>query len=423
MTVETNMNKLTTKAPDDLEVSGFKLTATGLVPTGDPTYDQWYACGEWLKRAEKAVGFWIGDWLIYGRGKYGERYSQAMTDTGLEYQTLANYKYVAENVEFSSRKENLSFKHHFAVAPLSSWEQKEILELAEQQKWDAEETRVQVKAYKLKQHNDSLPKFDGRIETLDRLTIINGDACELSNLVSKAQLIFTSPPYNVGIAYGEHDDSMDAAEYETMMRQIFYECYSTLVVGGRMGVVVPFGIDRNPYVPLVPMMLRLLDDAGFILRGIVTWDKATTGNRTTWGSWMSSSNPALRDRTESILIAHKVTPELEQAGASLLTDAEQFTQLAQDLWQIPPASAQRLHHPAPFPIELAERAYSHDDWKSAEVATDCFRDGKRTTMMLSRFLMERIAGRELSEQEIVRRKKQKVGTLWDFRDTNLELVN
>lgn len=69
------------------------------------------------------------------------------------------------------------------------------------------------------------------------------------------------------------------------------------------------------------------------------------------------------------------------------------------------------------------RAYSHDEWHSAEVATDCFRGGVRTTMMLSRFLMERIAGRELQATEIVRRKKQKIGTLWDFRDKNLELVN
>lgn len=68
------------------------------------------------------------------------------------------------------------------------------------------------------------------------------------------------------------------------------------------------------------------------------------------------------------------------------------------------------------------RAYTHDDGTSGEVATDCFRNGVRTTMMLSRFLMERILGRELCESEIVRRKKQKVGTMWDFRDRNLEIV-
>lgn len=351
----------------NLVVNGFTLTATGLIPNGEPSYNDWYSCGEWLKRAEKAVGFWIGDWLIYGRGAYGEMYSQAVNMFGYTEETLRNYKYVAEKVELSSRNDNLSFKHHFAVAPLANWEQKEVLEKAVLNEWTEQETREHIKERKLKQHHASLPKFDGKLETLDRLTIINGDACELSNLVTHAQLIFTSPPYNVGVEYGEHDDAMIADDYETMMRQIFYECYNVLDVGGRIGVVVPFGVDRNPYVPFVPMMLRLLDDAGFTPRGLITWDKATTGNRTTWGSWLSASNPALRDRTECIIVAHKVSPDLPIKGAALITDAERFTTLAQDLWQVPPANAGRIKHPAPFPIELAERFISFYGYAGCKV--------------------------------------------------------
>lgn len=355
-TTQTHSKNLIKPLQDsDLVVHGFRLTATGLIAVNSPTYDEWYSCGEWLKRAEKAVGFWIGDWLIYGRGKYGEMYSQAMEETGLEYQTLANYKYVAEKVGFSSRKENLSFKHHLAVAQLSTAEQNKFLSLAETNEWGAEYLREEIKHYQAKQQLATLPKFDGRIENLDRLTIINGDACELSNLVSGAHLIFTSPPYNVGIEYGEHDDSMDAAQYESMLRQIFYEAYNALVVGGRIGVVVPKGVGRNPYMPLAPLVQNILLSVGFEPRGEIVWDKATTGNRTTWGSWLSPSNPVLRDRTEMIVVAHKVTPDLDVRGPSLITAADEFMQLAQDVWQVIPESAQRVKHPAPFPIELAER--------------------------------------------------------------------
>ena len=69
------------------------------------------------------------------------------------------------------------------------------------------------------------------------------------------------------------------------------------------------------------------------------------------------------------------------------------------------------------------RAYTHDDWQTCEVCNDCFRGEIRTTQMLSRFLMARIVGRELSDAETVRRKRQKIGTLWDFRDKNLELIS
>lgn len=68
------------------------------------------------------------------------------------------------------------------------------------------------------------------------------------------------------------------------------------------------------------------------------------------------------------------------------------------------------------------RAYTHDDGLTWEVATDCYRNGKRTTMMLSRFLMSRLYGRELDDAEIVYRVKHygPSGTL-DYRDDNLKL--
>lgn len=72
--------------------------------------------------------------------------------------------------------------------------------------------------------------------------------------------------------------------------------------------------------------------------------------------------------------------------------------------------------------EYTWRVYTHDDWRTGEAATDCFRGGVRTTMMLSRFLMERVLGRELKADETVRRKKQKLGQAWDYRDKNLEVA-
>lgn len=49
---------------------------------------------------------------------YGETYSQVIEETGLDYQTLRNYKYVASRIELSLRKDNLHWHHHLVVAPL-----------------------------------------------------------------------------------------------------------------------------------------------------------------------------------------------------------------------------------------------------------------------------------------------------------------
>jgi site-specific DNA-methyltransferase (adenine-specific) len=138
-------------------------------------------------------------------------------------------------------------------------------------------------------------------------------------------------------------------------------------------VVVPFGVGRNPWAPLAARVADLepeapygLSDAGFTLRGQIVWDKGTSGGRTTWGSFRLPTDPSLRDTTEAILVAHKDDGRLimpagvaqhdsEGAYSPLLADQALFMELAQDHWRVPPESATRVGHPAPFPAALPER--------------------------------------------------------------------
>jgi hypothetical protein len=113
-------------------------------------------------------------------------------------------------------------------------------------------------------------------------------------------------------------------------------------------------------------MARCCADAGFTIRGRIIWDKNTTGNRTSWGSFRLPSSPALRDTTECIIVAHKgadspvIPNEIKQHDekgtyAPWLADSDYFMELAQDHWVVAPESAQRVKHPAPFPTELVTR--------------------------------------------------------------------
>ncbi len=136
--------------------------------------------------------------------------------------------------------------------------------------------------------------------------------------------------------------------------------------GARIAVVVPFGLGRDPWLPCAARVAALLEAAGFTLRGQIAWDKGTSGGRTSWGSFRLPSDPCLRDRTEAIVVAHKGAGKLalpaglachdsEGSYSPLLASQEFFTELAQDLWRVPPESASRVGHPAPFPEALAER--------------------------------------------------------------------
>ncbi|MFN9820374.1 MAG: hypothetical protein ACK56K_06735 [Akkermansiaceae bacterium] len=110
----------------------FTLTPRGIEFHGDLSFDEWEKLGEKLGDTERSIGFMIGDWINYAENKWGEKYNEAIAATGLEYQTLLNYAYVARRVQISVRTENLPFYHHQVVAKLKDpEEQKHWLTQAE----------------------------------------------------------------------------------------------------------------------------------------------------------------------------------------------------------------------------------------------------------------------------------------------------
>jgi hypothetical protein len=94
-------------------------TATELVlPDGLP-YEDWARLGHALGRMDRAVQFWLGDWLMYGEHTYGEKFAQAASETGLSEEKLKQCQWVASRfTRVHSRRAALSFTHHRAVAGL-----------------------------------------------------------------------------------------------------------------------------------------------------------------------------------------------------------------------------------------------------------------------------------------------------------------
>lgn len=134
--------------PRDLIISSFRLQKNGLTPVGKPTFDEWIQCGRFIKNAEQSVQFWIGDWLVFGEKTYGKvQYEQAISQTGLDYQTLRNYKWVAASVPLSLRRDTLSFHHHAEVAKLEPRLQTYLLNKAITEGWPL--LRLKQEKYRL----------------------------------------------------------------------------------------------------------------------------------------------------------------------------------------------------------------------------------------------------------------------------------
>lgn len=110
----------------------------------DMPYDRWATLLRALGLMDRAGRWWLGEALNYGEQHYGERYAQALEDTGLAYQTLANIAYVARRWESYRRRENLSWSLHAEVASLPPEQQDVWLDAAEAGHWTRQQLRESV---------------------------------------------------------------------------------------------------------------------------------------------------------------------------------------------------------------------------------------------------------------------------------------
>lgn len=138
-----------------LAIGSFSLSALGVSVSGRPAFEEWQAAVEFAKRAESGVMWWIGDLLNYGEAHYGETYTQALEATDYSRQTLANAKWVASRFPVSRRRE-LPFGHHDAVASLDEPEADKLLEQAAEKGWTRAELRSQLRSKGKKEEEDAV---------------------------------------------------------------------------------------------------------------------------------------------------------------------------------------------------------------------------------------------------------------------------
>ncbi|MFN2176222.1 MAG: DNA-methyltransferase [Anaerolineales bacterium] len=170
---------------------------------------------------------------------------------------------------------------------------------------------------------------------------------------SCTHLMVTSPPYNVG---KEYDQDLTLAEYTNTLKQVWREIYRVMVPGGRICINIA-NLGRKPYIPLHAFIIRDMIEVGFSMRGEIIWNKASSaGSSTAWGSWMSPSNPTLRDVHEYILVFSKGSSKRHKPDQRKPTiNREEFLEYSKSVWTFPAVSARKIGHPAPFPVELPRR--------------------------------------------------------------------
>lgn len=202
--------------------------------------------------------------------------------------------------------------------------------------------------------------------------LINGDARDLSFLNDESvHLVVTSPPYWNLKRYNENPDQMGhIQDYETFLKElekVWRHVYRVLVPGGRLVCVVgdvcvarrTFG--RHLVFPLHADISVICRRIGFDNLNPIIWHKiANASYEVTNGSKFLGKpyepNAIIKNDMEFILMQRKSggyrKPSNTQRDASRISKDE-FNSWFQQIWNIPGESTR--YHPAPFPLELANR--------------------------------------------------------------------
>jgi DNA modification methylase len=237
--------------------------------------------------------------------------------------------------------------------------------------------------------------------------IYHGDS---ENLISELSdnsidLVITSPPYNVDLGnnkynrnpYDLYQDNKDHKKFIEWLASIFDSLKSKMVIGGR--ICINIGDGKNGSVPTHSDIIQFMTkELKYLIKTIIVWNKNQIGNRTSWGSWRSPSNPSFPTPFEYILIFCNESQYKEGDRKHITISKEEFTRNSLALWEFAPESQMMslYDHPAMFPLELPYRLIQHLSYVN-DVVLDPF-SGMGTTCLAAAILERRWLGFELSEE-------------------------
>ena len=245
---------------------------------------------------------------------------------------------------------------------------------------EKEKQRAGYQSFKkefLKQNNDINIDYQNKIIQADSLLVLQKlpDNC--------VDLVFTSPPYNFGLAYSQHDDTNTWQNYFKELFAIFKECIRVLKYGGRIIVnVQPLFSD---YIPSHHLISNFFFQQGLIWKGEILWEKNNYNCKyTAWGSWKSPSSPYLKYTWEFLEIFCK--GDLKKKGDSNNIDItkDEFKSWVNAKWSIAPErEMKKYNHPAMFPEKLVERVLKLFSFKG-DFVLDPFNGVGSTTLVANK---------------------------------------
>jgi site-specific DNA-methyltransferase (adenine-specific) len=168
-------------------------------------------------------------------------------------------------------------------------------------------------------------------------------------------LIVTSPPYNVGIKYNSHNDTMSYKDYLSFTREWLAKCYRLTKDDGRFCLNIPLDKNKGGQQSVCADITTIAKQVGWKYHSTIIWNEQNISRRTAWGSWLSASAPYVIAPVEVIVILYKDHWKKISGSRKSDINKKEFVEWTNGVWNFMGESKRRIGHPAPFPVELPRR--------------------------------------------------------------------
>jgi site-specific DNA-methyltransferase (adenine-specific) len=243
------------------------------------------------------------------------------------------------------------------------------------------------------------------------IAIYNEDFLETKRLVETSiDLIVTSPPYNVDIAYGAHKDRLSYEEYLDFTRRWLAKCYRLALEDGRLCLNIPLDKNKGGQQSVCADITTIAKEVGWKYHSTIIWNEQNISRRTAWGSWLSASAPFVIAPVEVIVVLYKNKWKKTSGSGQSDLKRDEFLEWTNGVWSFNGESKKRVGHPAPFPLELPRRCIKLFSYVG-DVVLDPFA-GSGTTLLACRQLKRKGIGVEIDRQycELAARRLKVSGT-------------
>jgi site-specific DNA-methyltransferase (adenine-specific) len=252
------------------------------------------------------------------------------------------------------------------------------------------------------------------ITKIGRQTVVTGDCLPVMQAMAAASIdvVCTSPPYNINVAYNSHNDRQPRETYLAWLGERFAEIHRVMKPAGSFFLNIGTGTKDDPWLPYdIAAAARA---ASFVLQNEIAWIKAVETDGVIRGHVKSVNSTKYLDRAHEKILHLTKRGDVDLDRLSIGWPFADKSNIARrnhgqdrrcgtNVWRIGYETVQskteKFDHPAGFPVELPLRCIKLHGVRPDLVVLDPFL-GAGTTLVAAQELGCRGIGIEIDKQYI-----------------------